>query len=360
MYYFVYHFQVFLLIMMRMSAMIAVAPFFSSDVIPFRIKALLAFMVTLVIFPMITAKGYRIPGDMGGYFLMVMREVAIGLFIGFLVSVIFASFQLAGQYFAVQIGFGINEVLDPVAQVSVPLVGQYKNLIGLLVLLAMNGHHMMIQGVYRSYELAPLLSVDKAYMSAMLKSVVHHALEHGAHIGLVDAEKRRELIGSVHTLYHHVVAVHGQKNEKADKVLVLAHKRHAHLRHRVEHLIDAEAYLHGEVLPRELKGGEDHRNQKTDEQADGDLPHHHQEVPAHIARDAVPLRRDHGKDDQCHHKGEKRLYAKGDHVAREERRDRDHGAHPHHDEEKHLKVVHEIVHQSPPYGPTANCPPAAS
>lgn len=173
MYYFVYHFQVFLLIMMRMSAMIAVAPFFSSDVIPFRIKALLAFMVTLVIFPMITAKGYRIPGDMGGYFLMVMREVAIGLFIGFLVSVIFASFQLAGQYFAVQIGFGINEVLDPVAQVSVPLVGQYKNLIGLLVLLAMNGHHMMIQGVYRSYELAPLLSVDKAYMSAMLKSVVH-------------------------------------------------------------------------------------------------------------------------------------------------------------------------------------------
>lgn len=173
MYYFVYHFQVFLLIMMRMSSMIVIAPFFSSDVIPFRIKALFSFLVTLVIFPIVAAKGYNIPGDMGSYFLLVLQEVAIGLFIGFLISVIFAAFQLSGQYLAVQIGFGINEVLDPIGQVSVPLEGQYKNLIGLLVLLAMNGHHMMIQGVYRSYELAPVMGVSKAFMGGLLKYVLY-------------------------------------------------------------------------------------------------------------------------------------------------------------------------------------------
>ncbi|TFH43810.1 MAG: flagellar type III secretion system protein FliR [Chrysiogenales bacterium] len=173
MYHFVYHFQVFLLIMMRMNAMIIIAPFFSSDLIPFRVKALVSFLITMVIFPMVAAKGYRLPGDMGGYFLLVIQEVAIGLFIGFLVSVIFAGFQLSGQFFAVQIGFGINEVLDPIGQVSVPLVGQFKNIIGLLVLLAMNGHHMMLQGVYRSYELAPIMGADKAFLGGLMKYMLH-------------------------------------------------------------------------------------------------------------------------------------------------------------------------------------------
>jgi flagellar biosynthetic protein FliR len=173
MYYFVYHFQVFLLIMMRMNAMIMIAPFFSSDVIPFRIKALISFLITLVIFPIVAAKGYHVPNDMGAYFLLVLQEVSIGLFLGFLVSVIFAAFQLSGQYLAVQVGFGINEVLDPIGQVSVPLEGQFKNLIGLLVLLAMNGHHMLIQGVYRSYELAPIMSVQKVFLGGLLKYVLY-------------------------------------------------------------------------------------------------------------------------------------------------------------------------------------------
>jgi flagellar biosynthesis protein FliR len=171
--YFVYHFQVFLLIMMRMNAMIIIAPFFSSDVIPFRIKAIISFLITMVIFPVVAARGYHLPGDMGGYMLLVVSEVAIGLFIGFLVSIIFAAFQLSGQYLSVQIGFGINEVLDPIGQVSVPLEGQFKNLIGILVLLAMNGHHLMIQGVYRSYELAPLMGANRVFLGGILKYILY-------------------------------------------------------------------------------------------------------------------------------------------------------------------------------------------
>ncbi len=171
--YFVNHFQIFLLIMMRMNAMILIAPFFSSDVIPFRIKTLVSFLVTLVIFPIVAARGYKLPGDMGGYFLLVVQEVAIGLFLGFLISVIFAAFQLSGQYLAVQIGFGINEVLDPIGQVSVPLEGQFKNLIGLLVLLSINGHHLMLQGVYRSYELAPIMGASKAFLGGLMKYMLY-------------------------------------------------------------------------------------------------------------------------------------------------------------------------------------------
>ncbi len=167
--YYVNYFQVFLLIMMRMSAMMFIAPFFSSQMIPQRIKVMLAFMISLVIFPSVASVGMKIPENMGLYALLVVNEVAIGIYIGFLVAMIFTAFQLSGQYFAVQMGFGFTEVLDPLAQVSVPLIGQLKNFMGLLVFLFVNGHHFLIQAIYRSYELAPVIGVDKAGTGGMLK-----------------------------------------------------------------------------------------------------------------------------------------------------------------------------------------------
>jgi flagellar biosynthetic protein FliR len=171
--YFVNHFQLFLLVMVRLGAMIAIAPFFSSGVIPMRLKALLAFLVSLVIFPLVSSRGVVIPGNMGEYALLVFGNVAIGLYMGFLVSVIFSAFQLAGQFFAVQIGFGINEVLDPLGQVSVPLVGQLKNLMGTLVFLAINGHHLMISAVSRSFDLAPVISFHRDAAGGLLKYLLY-------------------------------------------------------------------------------------------------------------------------------------------------------------------------------------------
>lgn len=171
--YFVYHFQVFLLVLVRLNAMIVIAPFFSSGVIPFRLKALLSFFLSLTIFPIIFNRGFALPDNMGEYALLVLSNAAIGVYIGFLVSVIFSAFQLSGQYFAVQIGFGINEVIDPLAQVSVPIVGQLKNLIGILVFLSINGHHVLINAITRSFELAGTVGLQKSATGGLFKYLMH-------------------------------------------------------------------------------------------------------------------------------------------------------------------------------------------
>ncbi|HOP63442.1 MAG TPA: flagellar biosynthetic protein FliR [Spirochaetota bacterium] len=171
--YFVTNFQAFLLVLVRINAMIMIAPFFSSGVIPFRVKALISFLITLVVFPVISAGAVKVPASMGLYYLMVLQEAAIGVFIGFLVSVVFAAFQVSGQFYAAQIGFGINEVYDPLAQVSVPLVGQLKNFIGILVFLMINGHHFMIEAVCRSFELAPVFGVSREATGGLLKYIVY-------------------------------------------------------------------------------------------------------------------------------------------------------------------------------------------
>jgi flagellar biosynthesis protein FliR len=158
--------------MMRMHSMFMVAPVFGSDLVPFRTKTMLAFLTSVIVFPMVmNAAPYKISGDMGIYALMVLREVMIGLFIGFLSSIIFSAFQMAGQYFAVQIGFGFTEVMDPLAQVSIPVVGQLKNMIGILVFLFINGHHFLLSAICKSYTLAPFFPFNEPGMGFLLKSI---------------------------------------------------------------------------------------------------------------------------------------------------------------------------------------------
>ena len=56
----------------------------------------------------------------------------IGILIGFLVLMVFSIFQIAGQFFSLQMGFGAAEVFDPVAQIQIPLLGQFFNLLAVL------------------------------------------------------------------------------------------------------------------------------------------------------------------------------------------------------------------------------------
>ena len=172
--YFVLHFQLFLLILIRINSMMVAAPFYSSPNIPLRLKIILSFFVALVVFPVIQASGViTIPPSMGEYYILVLQQIIIGIYIGFLVSVIFSAFQLAGQFFAIQIGFGINEVLDPLSQVSIPIVGQLKNLIALLIFLAMDGHHFMVNAICRSFELAPSIAAASAPLAHLAQYLVY-------------------------------------------------------------------------------------------------------------------------------------------------------------------------------------------
>ncbi|GMT49382.1 MAG: flagellar biosynthetic protein FliR [bacterium] len=155
--------QFFLLIMMRMLGMIIVAPFFSSILVPMRMKATLALGITFVIFPILSKQlTLTIPEDVISYVILVINELVVGISIGFVISIIFGAFQLAGQFFSIQMGFGISEVFDPMSQVHVPLVGQFLTLLGTLIFLLIDGHVVLIEAIYESYTKVPVLDLVKS------------------------------------------------------------------------------------------------------------------------------------------------------------------------------------------------------
>lgn len=131
--------NLFLLVAARTLAMIEVAPLLSGSGVPQVAKVGLAGFAAAAVFPAVKAAGYPIPDDGAAYALLLVGEAMIGLMTGFFLSIVYAAFITAGQFFSLQIGFGASEVYDPLAEIEIPLMGQFLNLIAMFVFVSTSG-----------------------------------------------------------------------------------------------------------------------------------------------------------------------------------------------------------------------------
>ena len=158
--YWLDQFHVFLLILLRVSAVLAAAPIFGHRSLLARAKIGLAFMVTLIVFPLVIDKGFVPPVGVWPYVFMMVREVIMGLVLGFAVLLVFVGIQFAGQLAGLQMGFGIVNVIDPQSSNQISILGQFLNILAILTVLTLNGHHMILNGLVSSFEIVPLGGVE--------------------------------------------------------------------------------------------------------------------------------------------------------------------------------------------------------
>lgn len=167
---FVTQFQNFFLVLARVSGIFIMAPFFGSlNILP-RIKAGLSLFISLTIFGVVNKHINIVPNDLPTYTLMIFSEVAIGLIIGFMATMVMSSFQISGELYSVPMGFGIVNTIDPLSQVEQPIISQIIGLFALLIFLAFGGHHMMLISVCKSYEIVPILTLDSC--NIVVKTII--------------------------------------------------------------------------------------------------------------------------------------------------------------------------------------------
>lgn len=151
---------IFVLVMARLSGMVVAAPFISTIPCPPQTKAILVFLVAFIMYPMVAASatGAVFSGvlDLPSLIILLLKEVAIGALIGFCANLIFVGIQMAGQMLAMQMGLAISDVLDPVTQQNVPVLGQFYMFIACLTFLFINGHVWLFSSIYNSYKIVPI------------------------------------------------------------------------------------------------------------------------------------------------------------------------------------------------------------
>jgi len=147
------NFTVLLLIIARVSAFFVTLPLFSHRTIPASHRIAFAVLLSWMMYYTFDHPPFELNGD---YLMLVIKEVLVGLIIGLFAYIIMSAIQIAGGIIDFQMGFAIANVIDPQTGAQSPLVGQFFNTLALLLLLALNGHHFLLDGIFYSYQFMPL------------------------------------------------------------------------------------------------------------------------------------------------------------------------------------------------------------
>ncbi len=145
----------FLALLMRGGGLFLTMPLFGGPGVPSHVKVGLAALVAGLLFPVIPMQTPA-PLETVELVLVVAQELGVGLGMGFIVSLFLYALQVAGQLMDVPIGFGMVNVLDPHFGGQIPIMGQFLNILAVLVFFSINGHHAVLRAFADSYALIPI------------------------------------------------------------------------------------------------------------------------------------------------------------------------------------------------------------
>lgn len=148
-----------LLIFVRISAFIFTAPFYSVNNVPRRVKALFAFFIAIVIYPVLP-KGSLAYSTVIEYAIIVLRETIAGLLIGLSANICYSIIAFAGKIIDMDIGFAMVSVLDPISKEQTSITGTFYNYIFMLVLVCSDMPHYLLRAIIDAYQLIPLGNVQ--------------------------------------------------------------------------------------------------------------------------------------------------------------------------------------------------------
>jgi len=143
--------QLFLLVLIRTSGLFITAPILAHNNIPKQIK--IGFMILISIILMMALDGVVVPEatsliELAG---MALKELLVGIIIGFVFMLVFLAIQGAGSIAGYQIGLHMANAFDPTTQTQASLIGQFWMILALLIFMGINGHHMVIRAYTDSY-----------------------------------------------------------------------------------------------------------------------------------------------------------------------------------------------------------------
>lgn len=147
------HFQTFVVVLIRIGAILAAMPMLGSRSLPMQLKTGLATALALVVVPFVGPATW--PADTALFLLGLIAEFLIGLVIGLAVRSLFASFEVAGELIGSQMGFSIVQLFDPVTSHTVPLMGQLNTVLASLIFLSLNAHVLIVHAIGESFRLIP-------------------------------------------------------------------------------------------------------------------------------------------------------------------------------------------------------------
>lgn len=144
----------YLLILFRCLGFFILTPVFGRREFLAQGKLGLAALVSFIVYPLIPDA--NVYSNLWIIAIEVLKEFTVGISMGYAVFLVFSSLYLAGGIIDLEMGFGIVNVMDPQSNTQVPIMGNFYYILTILLFLTIDGHHMLISTIIKSYDLLPL------------------------------------------------------------------------------------------------------------------------------------------------------------------------------------------------------------
>lgn len=141
--------------MIRPGAAMVVTPIFGAANVPIQVRIILAFMIGMVA---TNSASFDLPTDTAislSNMIFVLGEVLVGVAIGFSLQLGYSSVVIAGETISNAMGLGFASMSDPQTGQSTPVIGQFLTILATLLLLAIDGHLMLLAVIVKSYSALP-------------------------------------------------------------------------------------------------------------------------------------------------------------------------------------------------------------
>jgi len=147
--------QFFLLILVRVTSFIYIAPFFGMNNTPRRIKVGLGIMIAIVLYGVVDRPEINFDTETE-YAILVMKEVITGLLIGFGAQLCTTIATLAGRIVDMEAGLAMAQVFDVNTRENVSISSGIYQYSFMLILIASGMYRYLIMALRDSFTLIPV------------------------------------------------------------------------------------------------------------------------------------------------------------------------------------------------------------
>ncbi len=146
-------FETFMLVLIRVSVILFMLPVFSAPQVPRLVRLGLGLFISFAVFqtvPTIAAL------DLAGFVTAVISQALVAFVFGYVSYLVFMGIQFAGEVLDLQVGFAVSNVINPLTQQQITVIGEFELAIATLLFLVTDSHLLLLQGIGGSFALVPL------------------------------------------------------------------------------------------------------------------------------------------------------------------------------------------------------------
>ena len=140
---------------LRIGSFFLASPLFGYRIIPLQVRIVVSFASSFLIFSYIPMPNIN---ELAGINLVIsiFTRISNRSFKWFILKILFASAELAGEKIAASTGLSFAGLIDPESGAQTPVISQIFSLFMLLTFLSLNGHLVALSILLESYKIFPI------------------------------------------------------------------------------------------------------------------------------------------------------------------------------------------------------------